>query len=37
LQTWFRCSYKKWIHVVFSELVDGSEHEAGKTSRAKNE
>ena len=25
-------SYKKWIHVVFSQWVDQSEHEAGKTS-----
>jgi len=25
-------SYKKWIHVVFFQLVDQSEHEAGKTS-----
>jgi hypothetical protein len=25
-------SYKKWIHVVFSQGVDQSEHEAGKTS-----
>jgi len=25
-------SYKKWIHVVFSQPVDQSEHEAGKTS-----
>ena len=25
-------SYKKWIHVVFSEQVDQSELEAGKTS-----
>ena len=28
-------SYKKWVHVV--EMLDESEHEAGKTSRAKNE
>jgi hypothetical protein len=25
-------SNKKWIHVVFSQRVDQSEHEAGKTS-----
>ena len=25
-------SYKNWIHVVFSQPVDQSEHEAGKTS-----
>jgi len=25
-------SYKKWIHVVFSQPVDQSEHEAGKSS-----
>jgi len=30
-------SYKKWVHVVFSQLVDQSKHEAGKTSRAKKE
>jgi len=24
-------SYKKWIHVFFSQPVDQSEHEAGKT------
>ena len=31
-------SYKKWMHVVFSQPVDQSEHEAGKTScDAKNE
>ena len=27
-----QASYKKWIHVVFSQWVDQSEHEAGKTS-----
>jgi hypothetical protein len=24
-------SYKKWIHVVFSQQVDQSKHKAGKT------